>query len=206
MKSHAFLLTMLLSLVSFSLVSCMEDEDKDKNDYYKEDFHDSNLPEYSENGLNLFGSEYKVNDEIFYFRSFADTAPCRIEIADSLLKFYMIGAQNKDFFSLCFEIIPEVPVSSFADLIKLEGKEFDVTSDSCKLKVLRDDEYVDVDSWYGYVRFVNAKNLYVDNQLFGTILSGRFGMYYGIDDDSIDISSGRFDFLIDDTNFIKKYS
>jgi len=180
----------------------MEDEDKDN--YYKEDFHDSNLPEYSENGLNLFGSEYKVNDELFYFRSFADTAPCRIEIADSLLKFYMIGAQNKDFFSLCFEIIPEVPVSSFAELIKLEGKEFDVTSDSCKLKVLRDDEYVDVDSWYGYVRFVNAKNLYVDNQLFGTILSGRFGMYYGIDDDSIDISSGRFDFLIDDTNFIKK--
>jgi len=37
----------------------MEDEDKDKNDYCKEDFHDSNLPEYSENGLNLFGSEYK---------------------------------------------------------------------------------------------------------------------------------------------------
>ncbi|MCB9017222.1 MAG: hypothetical protein WCU80_00760 [Paludibacteraceae bacterium] len=199
MKLRTILLTACLSLFSVSFLSCYDEEAKDE--YYEKDPMDWDLPVYTESGLNLFGAQYTVNDVLFYVRSSADTVPCRMVAGDGTLKIYMTGKRYKSDFSICFDLKVSQNISSYADLSVLEGDEFFITSDSCDMKIYKSGEYMSVEPWSGSLRINNAKTLYVDNKLSGAIFSGTFGMELKLRNDTIDISYGRFDFLIDDANF-----
>jgi len=173
----------------FMLSSC-EDYNMDRTIFVPDEF-DPTLPAYTEWGYNSFGAIYDRN----YFIVSNGIVPCKITYQKGMLNFYLIGKIEQGAYrnmSLTFSF-PSPPINDYADLIKLNNIDIDLTDASCLVKMEIDDNEEIITPINGRLSFRRAQLLKIDGVQNRVILSGVFELRFLRKDRPEIISDGRFD-------------
>ena len=197
MKKH-----ILYSIVitAFIFASCSSYD----SDYYLEqsvfvsDPENPGLPEYSEWGYNTFGTY--IDRQAFTSDSY--NLPAKIIVYGDTLNLLLTGSGGLfPTSTLKFSFIGFSP-KEYTDLIELNNETIDLTDkDKCIITMIKSNETIELTPFNGQFVFSRVQNLYVDNKLDKSIISGRFRFQTEYKNDYITIDKGRFDFSIGYDNF-----
>jgi hypothetical protein len=161
------------------------------------DKKDRNLPAYTEWGYNSFGARYGQ----YYFLVTNIVDPCKIIYQDGILHFYLNGSltgnvtagnYDRENMTLIFSF-PFSPVSTYADLVSLNGFKIDLPNESCTITLNRNYETIDITPQGGRLFFKRTQLLYIDGEKDRTILSGYFDLQFLVAGKTEKITDGRFD-------------
>jgi hypothetical protein len=90
----------------------------------------------------------------------------------------------------------------YPDLISLNDSTINLKEDNCIITLgKKSEKAVKLPIIDGYITFKKAQNLYVDNELSKTILSGTIQFRTFFDGEPVAITNGRFDLGIGYENF-----
>ena len=185
MKKHLY----AKLLIFFLLNSCVKDE-MDRT-IFVPDENNSTLPAYTEWGYNSFGAIYERN----YFVVSKNIVPCKITYQKGMLNFYLIGKINQhpnSNMTLTFSFNAP-PINDYADLVKLNNTDIDLSDALCSVKMEIDDEEEIITPINGNLTFRRAQLLKIDGKQNRVILSGVFELRFLRKGRPEVISEGRFD-------------
>ena len=161
------------------------------------------LPIYSEMGYNTFGAY--INEKAFYLNS--DDRPFYLVADRESLTMTLNGWYNGNDLNMVFTL----PIDStyhledYHSLLALDGMTFtiDTIPTSCNVK-MEGLSAPNIESIYsGYIKFEKVQQVIVDKTDAEVIASGKFQFRAFTPDGSrIDVTGGRFDFGIDNANFV----
>ena len=184
------LLAIILGLSSCFTVSEIEDT------IFIPDATDRNLPAYTESGYNSFGAIY----ERMYFFSSNTIVPGKIALKNDTMTFSLSGQIGSaysmyanDNMTLFFSFPVDPPMNTFKDLLALHQKHFDLTSPSCSLSMIRNNQTEEITLMSGDLNFQRAQLLRINEQENRVILSGTFELIFIRNNLPENIANGRFD-------------
>ena len=191
-------------IISSLLVSCSRDSDFYlQQSIFIEDPLNPGLPIYSEWGYNTFG--VFVNRQPFI--SQRNHLPAQIIVYPDTLNLILTGVRGnaRTRTVLTFSFIGYAP-RTYSDLIMLNGVTIDLTDRTKSLVTLT--ETIDFEEittelmpFNGEFTFQRVQNLFVDNELDKSIISGRFRFQTRYRNEYITFDRGRFDFAMGFDNF-----
>ncbi|MCX7862908.1 MAG: hypothetical protein N2449_07925 [Bacteroidales bacterium] len=161
-----------------------------------EDPYNPGLPIYSEWGYNTFGAYY---DRI-PFRSSDDLVPAKVYVNNDTLHFILQGIHQYNFMSLKFSIKGFSPQNEF-ELTTLNNVHINLKDSGRAVVLKKGSSSYNLTILEGEIHFKKAQKLFVDNELYKTILCGTFRLKTFMDNEPISIYNGRFDVGIGYENF-----
>lgn len=215
MKNKNELFITVLKFVFFSvslcLVSCVyEDEDDWDDSIFVADSDDYHLPAYSEMGYNTFGAKFNRSYFLYSddFSYSSRSSPCSFFAKKDSFEIIFYGevdnyTSKDDYFIISFEFATNEVLDDFTDLILLDSTSYDLSdSVSCIVKIQKENmtekQVVEVER--GSFSIVRAQNVYVNESLRYTALSGYFDLKFLYNGEIINIEKGRYDVAIIATN------
>lgn len=197
MKKHTILLIVILASL---LTSCAYNE----SDYYLdqtvfiEDPENPRLPIYSEWGYNTFGAY--IDRQPFISNNYY--MPAKIIVYPDTLNLILTGETNGSKAILKFSFIGYSP-KDYIDLVELDNDTIDLTDkNKCILTYTElSKPSVELHPFNGQFIFSRIQNLYVDNQLDKSIISGHFRFQTQYRNEYITVDKGRFDLGMGYDNF-----
>lgn len=191
-------LTIYLALILIIFVSCKKEEEYLlTQSVYIEDPVNPGLPVYSEWGYNTFGAYYDrvpihSNDNII---------PAKVFVNQDTLHFLLQGnMQYGESISLKFSIKGFSPQNEY-ELVSLNNVNINLKDPGRKVVFRIGGQTHNLNIIEGELHFKKAQKLFVDNELFKTILCGTFRFKTFINNEPVSIYSGRFDVSIGYENF-----
>ena len=175
--------------------SCVEDEMN--KTIFVADATDVNLPAYSERGFNSFGAQYERR----YFLSANDIVPCKITVQNGIMTFFLSGRMVTGYsssgireeMSLYFSFPVNETMNNYKDLMALHQQHFNLTDNSCKIKLVRDSRTEEIAILSGNLSFNRVQLLRINEQEDRVVISGVFDLTFLRNDMPEAISKGRFD-------------
>jgi len=196
-----FPITMLLITAA-----CSDETELKKSVFIPDDVY-SDLPAYTEWGYNTFGAYY----DMIPFISTESGVPAKMINTGGKTSFLLKGHMSQGYYyyydynnetSLIFDFYSFDP-QVYTDLISLDNLTVDLTSSTCRVRVLSDTANYDLNILNGEIVFKRAQNLLVDKKMVEVILSGTFEFQALINDEPISVTLGRFDVGIGKDNFYR---
>jgi hypothetical protein len=198
-------------LMMLLIAACSEETELKKSVFIPDDVY-PDLPAYSEWGYNTFGAYY----DMVPFISNETGVPAKMINTGGKTSFALKGHlstqghyyyydyyDNSNEASLIFDFYSFDP-QVYTDLISLNNLTVDLTSSSCRVRVIRDTASYDLEILSGSLFFKRAQNLFVDTKHVEVILSGTFEFQALVEDDEpISVTLGRFDVGIGYGNFFR---
>ena len=203
MKKLIIFFPIILVLIA---AACSDETELKKSVFIPDDVY-SDLPAYSEWGYNTFGAYY----DMVPFISTESGVPAKMINTGGKTSFMLKGHMSQGYYyyydysnetSLIFDFYSFDP-QLYTDLISLNDLTVDLTSSTCRVRVLKDTANYDLDILSGEIVFKRAKNLLVDKKMVEVILSGTFEFQALFNDEPISVTLGRFDVGIGKDNFYR---
>jgi hypothetical protein len=152
------------------------------------------LPKYTELGYNTFGAYY----DGVVFRS-DEEMPVSADYDGLATSFTFTGKLESGYMSMILTMNDFAP-AEFGDLVALDEKVIDLTNSNVYTVFINNEFFSTsekVEILDGTFNFVRARNLYIDKEHVGVILSGTFEFHGLINGESISVTNGRFDINFD---------
>ena len=188
-----------IAIIALSIVisACSYNDDIElSRSVFINDHANPGLPVYSEWGYNTFGAY--IDRKVFVSENYE--LPTKIIVNGDTLKMQFRGRMNNLPTTLRFWFIGYNPLK-FSDLTSFNNKKIDLKSDKCIVTYIENNVTKTLRIIEGEMHFIKAQNLYIDNELTRTILSGKFQFKTFFDNEPIAVTNGRFDFGIGYENF-----
>lgn len=162
-----------------------------------EDKSNPGLPIYSELGYNSFGAYWDRGA----FISERYKAPTKVLVRTDTCHWQFNGTIEGRAYMLTFSF-PDFLPKQHEDMLWFDNQKTDLTdSEKCCVFLNDGSTNTKLTILEGEMEIKRAQKLYVDRELYRTVLSGRFS-FKAIDNDiPYSFSSGRFDLGIGDDNF-----
>jgi len=193
--NRIFIFVLLFSILC---VSCkMEDEYILMQSVFIEDPLNPGLPVYSEWGYNTFGAYYdrtpiRSNDYIL---------PSKIFVNQDTLNFMLQGEMKSgQSILLKFSIKGFSPQNEY-ELVSLNNTIINLKNSANKVVFKISNQTYNLQIIEGELHFKKAQKMFLDNELFKTILCGTFRFKTFINNEPVSIYNGRFDVSIGYENF-----
>lgn len=186
--------------------ACSDETELKKSVFIPDDVY-SDLPAYTEWGYNTFGAYY----DMVPFISTESGVPAKMINTGGKTSLLLKGHMSQGYYyyydynnetSLIFDFYSFDP-QVYTDLISLNNLTVDLTSSTCRVRVLSDTANYDLNILNGEIVFKRAQNLLVDKKMVEVILSGTFEFQALINDEPISVTLGRFDVGIGKDNFYR---
>ena len=193
----------LILIAALALTACSKSDFKDIQ--YIEDPDYPGLPIYSEMGYNTFGAY--INQKAFTYTSSANR-PFYLVTDREKLVMTLYGWYNyNDNFNIEFTlpIDSTYHLTDFHSLDILDGKTFeiDTTSTSCNVKFTGSHAPVIESIYSGHITFEKVQPVIVDKTEMELVVAGKFQFRaFTHEGTRIDVSGGRFDLGLDNSNFV----
>lgn len=171
--------------------------------YFEEDPDCPDLPIPSMKGYNVWGVvSVKGEKETFQVVGKGQRPACKVEVMEDTLSMYFNGLSGADTIGYCFKMHLSDTVRTYLDLKFFKDSVINYDTESCKFLVRNNNgEYVEANATDGFINFVAAMPVKVDGDTIGLILAGGFETDFAAGKSVVSLRRGRFDFLIDSTNF-----
>ena len=193
----------LILIAAMALCACSKSDFKGTQ--YIDDPDYPGLPIYSEMGYNTFGAY--INQKAFSCSGSADR-PFYIVADREKLTLTLYGWYNyNDNFNIEFTlpIDTSYQLGDFNSLDILDGKTFtiDTTSTTCNVKFTGSYAPVIESIYSGHITFEKVQQVIVDKTEVELVVAGKFQFRaFTHDGNRIDVSGGRFDLGVDNSNFV----
>ncbi|MBQ8957690.1 MAG: hypothetical protein IJ057_04230 [Bacteroidales bacterium] len=199
MKKHLILAAALLIMAACSKSDLKETQ-------YIEDPDYPGLPIYSDMGYNTYGAY--MNDQVYQTST----------NYGSNRKFYLVA--DREGLSMTFygwldghnlSMVFDLPIDTtfamddYHDLLKLDGMSFaiDTTGTTCRVKMEGTNAPEIASIYSGKITFDHVRQVVVDKEDKEIIVSGKFQFRaFTTDGARLDVTGGRFDLGVDNTNFV----
>lgn len=190
-------IVLFLAILTLLLSSCSNEDYHLNKSIFIEDTTSPGLPIYSEWGYNTFGAYIDrvpfVSDRV--------NLPAKVIVNPDTFNLILNGNMNNTQpVKLTFKILGYSP-ATYADLISLNDKNFNLQSENCIVTLTENDKTSTLKIINGELKFIRVQKLFVDKVLTKSILSGTFSFQTFKGNDPITISNGRFDLGIGYDNF-----
>lgn len=189
------------TIVGMAFVSCDEPEPFEETVWISSSY-DWHLPEYTEWGYNTFGAQYERSN---YFISRRSGEISTITWVNNYVVFKLIGYNHKNGNDMTLTIeFPYERIKDYVELVKLDDYVVDLADTAVKVRVDLEDRYSNIllTEVRGELHFKRVQNLFIDNELTHSIVSGMFKVDgYDDADDPFVLKSGRFDLTVNSRNF-----
>ncbi len=186
-----------LSLILIVLSACKkQDEYILSQSVFIEDPYNPGLPIYSEWGYNTFGAYYDRAP----FRSNNDIVPAKVFVNNDTLHFLLQGSYQYGNMSLKFSFKGYSPQNEY-ELTMLNNVVINLKDTSSKVSMRIGGAIYILNIIEGELHFRKAQKLFVDNELYKTILCGTFRLKTFVNNEPVSIYNGRFDVGIGYENF-----
>lgn len=195
-RKHIYFVALILAVAAITS-SCAYDSYELSKTVFIPDYENPGLPIYSEWGYNTFGmyidrSTFVSTDHIL---------PSKIIVNPDTFYIRLSGFYQSVSTTLTISVIGYAP-RDYPDLISLNDSTINLKEDNCIITLgKKSEKAVKLPIIDGYITFKKAQNLYVDNELSKTILSGTIQFRTFFDGEPVAITNGRFDLGIGYENF-----
>ncbi|HOG04852.1 MAG: hypothetical protein ACOX7E_05630 [Paludibacter sp.] len=195
-RKHIYFVALILAVAAITS-SCAYDSYELSKTVFIPDYENPGLPIYSEWGYNTFGmyidrSTFVSTDHIL---------PSKIIVNPDTFNIRLSGFYQSVSTTLTISVIGYAP-RDYPDLISLNDSTINLKEDNCIITLgKKSEKAVKLPIIDGYITFKKAQNLYVDNELSKTILSGTIQFRTFFDGEPVAITNGRFDLGIGYENF-----
>jgi|BioPla2DNA2_1021312.scaffolds.fasta_scaffold11778_3 hypothetical protein len=195
-RKHIYFVALILAVAAITS-SCAYDSYELSKTVFIPDYENPGLPIYSEWGYNTFGmyidrSTFVSTDHIL---------PSKIIVNPDTFNIRLSGFYQSVSTTLTVSVIGYAP-RDYPDLISLNDSTINLKEDNCIITLgKKSEKAVKLPIIDGYITFKKAQNLYVDNELSKTILSGTIQFRTFFDGEPVAITNGRFDLGIGYENF-----
>lgn len=194
----------IILAAALALTACSKSDFKETQ--YIEDPDYPGLPIYSDMGYNTYGAYF--NDYIYQTStSYGNNRKFYLVADREGLSMTLYGWLNGHSLSMIFNfpIDTTFVLNDYHDLLKLDGMSFaiDTTDTSCRLKM--EGPYApEIASIYsGKITFDHVHQVVVDKEDKEVVVSGKFQFRaFTPNGTRIDVSGGRFDLGVDNSNFV----
>jgi hypothetical protein len=176
--------------------SCGEDFDIKKS-IFREDPDNPGLPEYSELGYNTFGAYY----DWAAFTSNDLDVPLKVVVKDGTASFSFHGDRGSSTSEMAIKFSFANNAATYQDLLALNDFTVNLNDPSSQVIISVDNFEHEATILNGELKFKKVRNLLVDEQETGVILSGTFQFQALINQEPTFVTSGRFDILVGSDNF-----
>ncbi len=175
-----------------------------RRDYYEYDFGkpvfikdsvDKDLPQYSEQGFNTFGSYY--NSGFWVSVNELYSSPCIARTLGDSLCISFRGAYNREERMDLKLLITGITYKNANELTALDNRRFDLSNSNVVLKI-NDDT---IKNLSGRFIFKRARHLIINNKFTGAVLSGTFEIKGLVLNEPVHFQKGRFDIIIKKQDF-----
>lgn len=181
-------------------VACSSDEDLGDSIYIP-DSSQPGLPAYTEWGYNTFGANFE-RDKFIYS---SQRVPFKVVVNDTATVLMFIGERTGYYYGnqeMSMHIVLKgFTPAHFTDLVSLHDTIIQLRNTMVEVKIFTLSGDNSIQLLNGQLTVKRAQNLYVDDQLAETILSGYFELQFLLNGEPMSISDGRFDLAIDSSNF-----
>ncbi len=189
---------LIICTIACCLFSCSSD------DYYLEeskfipDSEITSLPAITEQGLNIFG----VLRDKATIRYEENKYPLKVIVQNDTTSFIFDGKDYSDYndYKITFKITDFIPEED-ANLVSLNDVTYNMPNNNISIQITDNNKTIDTDVISGSLTFSNAKNLTIDEEYKGVVLSGTFQFKTIIDNTPTAFSYGRFDVIVGFSNF-----
>lgn len=186
-----------LSLILIVFSACKkQDEYLLSQSVFIEDPYNPGLPIYSEWGYNTFGAYYDRAP----FRSNNDVVPAKVFVNNDTLHFLLQGTYQFGNMSLKFSFKGYSPQNEF-ELTMLNNVVINLKDPGSAVTMRLNGTAYNLNIIEGELYFKKAQKLFVDNELYKTILCGTFRLKTFVNNEPVSIYNGRFDVGIGYENF-----
>lgn len=190
------------NILYFSLILLVLSACKKQDEYlllqsvFIEDPYNPGLPIYSEWGYNTFGAYYDRAP----FRSTDDLVPAKVFVNNDTLHFLLQGIYQYGNMSLKFSFKGYSPQNEY-ELTMLNNVVVNLKAPETRVTMRMGGTTYNLNIIEGELHFKKAQKLFVDNELYKTILCGTFRLKTFVNNEPVSIYNGRFDVGIGYENF-----
>lgn len=190
------------NILLFALILIVSGACKKQDEYllsqsvFIEDPYNPGLPIYSEWGYNTFGAYYDRAP----FRSNDDVVPAKVFVNNDTLHFLLQGSYQYGNMSLKFSFKGYSPQNEY-ELTMLNNIVINLKDPGNSVTMRLNGTTYNLNIIEGELHFKKAQKLFVDNELYKTILCGTFRLKTFFNNEPVSIYNGRFDVGIGYENF-----
>ncbi|RNC65199.1 hypothetical protein [Proteiniphilum sp. X52] len=166
------------------------------NSVFIEDTDNPGLPVYSEKGYNSFGVYWGLS----LWTTQLPHDPSKVVIDNDSCHIHLSGSVGSNLHTLVISF-PEYTPATFAELLSLNGKDFDLPGQECAISLLYGNRPMNLKILSGSFTVKRAQKMFIDKELESVVLSGTFSFKATIDGVAETFSNGRFDMRFGNENF-----
>lgn len=198
MKRYIIILAAVLAMTACS-------KSDFKQTQYIDDPNYPGLPIYSEMGYNTFGAY--IDEKVFSVSSYGSYRPFYLVADRECLTMTLCGNYEGTDLNMVFTLPIDTTyhLEDYHSLLALDGKTFTIDTIPTSCIVTMEGLYAPLIAsiYSGYIKFEKVQQLFVDKTDTEVIVSGKFQFRaftpLGL---RFDVTGGRFDFGVDNANFV----